>query len=380
MKKCDIHVHSEGSDMLIGINFTKMCGVRECYSSPEDIYNLAISRGMDYVTITDHNRIDKSIYLVEKIDKKKCFTGCEYTVSYPETGHKLDVVCLGHTEKQHNDLLMLRKTGLKEFLAYVQENKIPHTLAHPAWPVENKPKLSHEVVIEWINMFNVIEVINADLERANDIAKRLVKAKGYKTIDEKGMRILGTTGGSDAHILSGIARGYTVAPNARSKDGFLEAVLKGEVYGEGEYSSLELFHSQIQEGIHAFVRHEFQNIKQEGLRNYAKKNPTKAAYITLVPILRHIIPAAIARNLKTKLEEQAYSLEKKCIDSILNKEFKEEMMGIYQRIYARKSELEENIKAPGYYLPPLSGIWATVIEKIREKWDLTNADYSTTND
>jgi hypothetical protein len=301
-------------------------------------------------------------------------------VNYPETGHKLDVVCLNLTEKQHKDLLVLRKTGLKDFVAYLKENKIPNTLAHPAWPVEFKPKLTHEVIIEWMNMFNVIETINADLERANDIAKRLVKAKGYKANDEKGLRILGTTGGSDAHILSGIARGYTVAPNARSKEGFLEALLKGEVYAEGEYSSLELFHSQIQEGIHAFVKHEYQHMKTEGLREYAKKNPTKAAYIMLVPILRHVIPAAIARNLKTKLEEQAYSLEKKCIDAILNREFKEEMMEIFQRVYERKHELEDDIKAPGYYLPPLSGIWATVIEKIRERWDLVNADYSTTND
>lgn len=380
MKRCDIHVHSEGSDGLIGINFTKLCGVRECYSTPEDIYKLAIARGMDYVTITDHNRLDKSVYLVEKIDRKKCFTGCEYTIRCPDTGHKADVVCLDITEKQHKDLMELRKTGLKEFAAYVKENKIPHTLAHPAWPVEMKPKLTPEVVIEWISMFDVIETINGDLERANDIAKRLVKAKGYKMHDENPEQILGTTGGGDAHVLSGVARAYTVAPHARSKEGFLEAVLKGNVYAAGEYSNLELLNDQIMEGVQAHMRFEYQEIKRLGLREYVTKNPARVAYLALVPVLSPILPKAIARNLKTSIEERSYSLEKKCIDTLLKQEFKEEIMEVFTKVRKRQQELEEDMKSPGFYLPPLNGLWATLIEKVREKWDLANADYTPADD
>ncbi|MFA5888179.1 MAG: PHP domain-containing protein [Candidatus Nanoarchaeia archaeon] len=380
MRKCDIHVHSEGSDGVIGITFTKLCGVKECYSTPEDIYKLAIARGMDYVTITDHNRLDKSVYLVEKIDRKKCFTGCEYTIQCNDTAHKVDVVCLDINEKQHKDLMALRKIGVKEFAAYVKENKIPHTLAHPAWPVEMNPKLTPEIVIGWINLFNVIETINGDIERANDIAQRLVKAKGYKMHDKNPEQILGTTGGGDAHVLSGIARAYTVAPHAKTKEGFLEAVLNGNVYAEGEYSNLQLLNDQIMEGVQAHMRFEYQEIKRLGIRDYVKRNPIHLAYIALVPILSPILPKAIARNLKTSIEERSYSLEKKCVDALLNKEFKEELMEIYTKITQRKKELEEDMKSPGFYLPPLNGLWATLIEKVREKWDFANADYAPGND
>ena len=53
--RADLHVHSWHS------GFTRSMAMfrsRDCYSTPGEIYRAAKSRGMDVVTITDHDSID----------------------------------------------------------------------------------------------------------------------------------------------------------------------------------------------------------------------------------------------------------------------------------------------------------------------------------
>ena len=88
--RCDMHVHSRGSNNVIPLRFTKIFGVRESYSSPEDIYKIAKGRDekykidppMDFVTITDHNSIEESLRLTY-LYPDDTFTGCEYAVKVP---------------------------------------------------------------------------------------------------------------------------------------------------------------------------------------------------------------------------------------------------------------------------------------------------------
>ena len=39
---------------------------RDCYSNPEDVYLVAKARGMDLVTITDHDSIDGCLELLAR--------------------------------------------------------------------------------------------------------------------------------------------------------------------------------------------------------------------------------------------------------------------------------------------------------------------------
>ena len=54
---CDMHVHSDGSSDTIPLKFTRVFGVKESYSSPENIYKIAKERGRSLVTTTDHNSL-----------------------------------------------------------------------------------------------------------------------------------------------------------------------------------------------------------------------------------------------------------------------------------------------------------------------------------
>ena len=84
MKKIDLHVHSKySSDSQNAV--IKALGSRESYVEPEEIYELAMKRGMDYVTITDHDTIDGCLYLKD-LHPDRVIMGVESTVYFPEDG------------------------------------------------------------------------------------------------------------------------------------------------------------------------------------------------------------------------------------------------------------------------------------------------------
>src|ERR1019366_7530785 len=56
--KCDLHVHTLHSGMCTVPVFRRIC--RESYSDPGEVYATLKRRGMDLVTVTDHDSIDSS--------------------------------------------------------------------------------------------------------------------------------------------------------------------------------------------------------------------------------------------------------------------------------------------------------------------------------
>jgi hypothetical protein len=61
MMRCDLHVHSWYSGRA-DLPVLGHVG-RECYSHPEDVYEAATRRGMDPVTLTDHDGIEGALFL-----------------------------------------------------------------------------------------------------------------------------------------------------------------------------------------------------------------------------------------------------------------------------------------------------------------------------
>ncbi|MEI6724764.1 MAG: hypothetical protein WCN81_00910, partial [Actinomycetes bacterium] len=54
--RADLHVHSKCSANPTN-PWIRRLGGRECYTEPGDVYAAARARGMDFVTITDHNTL-----------------------------------------------------------------------------------------------------------------------------------------------------------------------------------------------------------------------------------------------------------------------------------------------------------------------------------
>lgn len=93
--RCDLHVHSWHS----GAADVPVLGSvgRECYSDPLEVHERALARGMDLVTLTDHDTIDGALSLAHLDDS---FVSEEVTLVL-EGGRQLHVNVFGIDPRQH---------------------------------------------------------------------------------------------------------------------------------------------------------------------------------------------------------------------------------------------------------------------------------------
>ncbi len=83
---------------------------RDCYSSPDDVYRVARARGMDLVTITDHDSIDGCLeFLDRNPDAQDFFIAEEVSCRLPEGDVEVHLGVYGLDERLHRDLQPLRR-------------------------------------------------------------------------------------------------------------------------------------------------------------------------------------------------------------------------------------------------------------------------------
>ena len=67
VSRADMHVHSTASE-LSKLGVQRSLALPECATEPAEVYELAKRRGMDFVTITDHDTIDGALTLAHLPD------------------------------------------------------------------------------------------------------------------------------------------------------------------------------------------------------------------------------------------------------------------------------------------------------------------------
>jgi predicted metal-dependent phosphoesterase TrpH len=221
--KADLHVHSRYSGRVNHLRFLR---ARDCYSQPIDVYRTAKRRGMDLVTITDHDSIDGCLDLLDRMGELPDFViGEEVTVSVPEFRHRIHIGVYDITEAQHREIQKLRASG-EELIGYLRQNDILFVLNHFFHDFANVG-LVHKYIGRMAELFDVFEVRNGTMQREHNafVASLL---RRYRS----GARTLGMVGGSDSHTLRRIGRTYTASP-ARTREQFLRDIRSGrtEVFG-----------------------------------------------------------------------------------------------------------------------------------------------------
>ena len=99
--RADLHVHSEASqESRLGVQ--RSLGLPECATPPEEAYELAKRRGMDFVTLTDHDTIAGALLLAERHDD--AFVSEELTTWFRGEPQAVHVLCLGITPDDHDRL------------------------------------------------------------------------------------------------------------------------------------------------------------------------------------------------------------------------------------------------------------------------------------
>lgn len=219
--KADMHCHTYHSGLT---GHMKAFEPMDSYNSPEDLYQLAKKRGMDLVTITDHDSIDGCLaFLNSHPDTEDFFIGEEVTVKLPEYKTSVHVGVYDITEDQHREIQRLRK-NFDETISYLRQYKIIHGLNHffHGFPA---PIHGQEFVEKMISSFDLFEGLNGAIDKGpNLLMQRFPEFFPGKSL----------IAGSDAHTLLRLGTCYT-ACKANTKQEFLNELRKGETIIAGYY-------------------------------------------------------------------------------------------------------------------------------------------------
>ena len=224
-----MHCHSTASqESKLGVQ--RALGLPECATPPQEVYELAKRRGMDFVTITDHDTIAGVLEIADRAD---VFISEELTAHFRGEPQAVHVLCYGITPEDH-EWLQAHSHDVELCAAYLYEREVVCALAHPYYTVAAPLSARHRRRLA--ELFGVWEIRNG--ARARELNR---PAATYAVTRE----VIGI-GGSDDHAGVDIGRTYTEAPSARTPRDFLEHVRSGQVQARGaEGSAAKWAHAAI---------------------------------------------------------------------------------------------------------------------------------------
>jgi glycosyltransferase involved in cell wall biosynthesis/predicted metal-dependent phosphoesterase TrpH len=227
--RVDMHCHSTASqESKLGVQ--RALGLPECATPPQEVYELAKRRDMDFVTITDHDTIAG---VLEIADRPDVFISEELTAHFRGEPQAVHVLCYGITPEDH-EWLQAHNHDVELCAAYLYEREVVCALAHPYYTVAAPLSARHRRRLA--ELFGVWEIRNG--ARARELNR---PAATYAVTRE----VIGI-GGSDDHAGVDVGRTYTEAPSARTPRDFLEHVRSGQVQARGaEGSAAKWAHAAI---------------------------------------------------------------------------------------------------------------------------------------
>jgi len=268
MIKVDLHCHSKYSDQP-STWFLKAYDSPESFTEPETLYQQAKSRGMEFVTITDHDDIRGCLDL-QQSHPADTFISCEVTAWFPDDNCKVHILVYGIDKTQYRRLMELRY-DLYVMRDYILEQKIAHSVAHATYDQDGKLDFTH--IEKLVLLFDVFEVVNGGASQQNNVLlHRYLQSLDKATIDELQSRhnispasedpwVKGFTGGSDDHcgILIGSAytecnaqTSHSQGNSIQSKELFLSKLRNKSTSANGMHGSFEIYATGVIKHIHDY--------------------------------------------------------------------------------------------------------------------------------
>jgi predicted metal-dependent phosphoesterase TrpH len=225
--KADLHCHSLHSGRAKHLRFLRC---RDCYSQPLDVYHTLKRRGMDLVTITDHDSIDGCLEVLNRYGELPDFiTGEEVSAHFPRFNHTVHIGVYGLSEAHHDEIQKLRADG-EELVAYLRQSNLLFALNHffHDFADQGRARAFTERMAE---LFDAFEVRNGSQQREHNsfVAALLERLR-------RNGRQVGMVAGSDAHTLRRLGRTYTASP-ARNREEFLADIRAGRTQIFGLHSN-----------------------------------------------------------------------------------------------------------------------------------------------
>lgn len=220
VSRADLHCHSTASQ-ISKLGVQRALGLPECATPPEDVLELALRRGMDFVTITDHDTIDGVLQIA---DDPRVFVSEELTAWFHGEPQAVHVLCWGITPDDHGRL-QERAGDVDRVAEYLHEHEIACALAHPFFAPAAPLTPRHRRHLA--RLFGVWETRNgARAPELNNPAAVYIETHGGTGV-----------AGSDDHAGVDIGRTWTQTPHAEDPAAFLAHVRGGHASAHGEQGS-----------------------------------------------------------------------------------------------------------------------------------------------
>jgi glycosyltransferase involved in cell wall biosynthesis/predicted metal-dependent phosphoesterase TrpH len=218
--RADLHCHSTASQ-LSKLGVQRALGLPECATPPQEVLDLALRRGMDFVTITDHDTIAG---VLEIAHDPRVFVSVELTCWFREEPQAVHVLVMGITPEQFSDLQAISDC-VESVAGYLADHEIACALAHPFYAVEAPLTPRHRRRLA--QLFPVWEVRNgARAKELNLPAFIYVETHGGTGV-----------GGSDDHAGVDVGRTFTETPYAETPAEFLRHIREGRARAAGDQGS-----------------------------------------------------------------------------------------------------------------------------------------------
>jgi predicted metal-dependent phosphoesterase TrpH len=212
--KCDLHVHTHHSGMCTVPVLSRIC--RESYNDPREVYETLKRRGMDLVTVTDHDSIDASVSLSHHSD----FFLSEEVSCTTEHGTHLHMGVYGIGERDHAHL-QLRRDDLPRLIAFLNEKRLLFSINHLFSSLTGSR--TEADFDDFSKNFPAVETRNGQmLDVANRYAADFAERNGRIPM-----------AGSDAHTLASLGLTYTTVSGVRTPEEFLEGLKQGRSQAAG---------------------------------------------------------------------------------------------------------------------------------------------------
>lgn len=260
MLKIDLHAHSVHSNRPSTF-MLKAVKTGECYTEPATLYEVCIERGMDMVTITDHDTVTGALEIAHL---PGAFVSEEISTFFPDDGVGIHVVALDIDEAQHAEIQRLR-SNVYDLVSYLRAERIPHFAAHPL-SRENKP-LRPAHVQQLLLMFRHLEGRNGTRDRlGGEALERLLESLTFEhlvdwanlhdiePVDWSPRRHL--VAGSDDHGMLNLARAWTeLDARDRTTGALREAFEAGRVEMAGGFGTSSTLCHNIYSVTYQYFRH-----------------------------------------------------------------------------------------------------------------------------
>ncbi|MGE4296891.1 MAG: glycosyltransferase [Desulfovibrionaceae bacterium] len=270
--KIDLHVHSKHSARPSEWILKKM-GCPESFVEPLAIYREALAKGMDAVTISDHNTIDGALEIAH-LDR--VFISEEVTARFPDSQCKVHVLVHGIDEAVHDEAQRLRR-NVFELVAYLRGAGVRHAIAHPLYGVNYR--LTEDIFEKCLLLFDVFEINGSRDGLQSRVLETIVGMLSPTVVEQlanrHGIAPHGAApwqksliGGSDDHSGLNIARIHTEVEGAHDMAAFWAGVDEGRSKARGAYANPKAMAHNLYGIGYQYYKHKYDLARHVGVDGF----------------------------------------------------------------------------------------------------------------